>query len=302
MAAAPPSLDPATVERLRRLLGAVPASARRVLGGYTPAGRWLLELEDGRRAFAKVAQADFTQEALLAEGRVYSALRGRLLPRCLAFDPTPPAMLVLEDLSAAHWPPPWRPGDVDAVLAMLAEMHGTPPPPGLPRLEDAAEMRSGWARVAADPAPFLSLRLASSRWLEAALPALREAEITAPLYGGALLHQDVRSDNLALGSGGAGQDGARLVDWNWAAVGNPDADLAFWLPSLASEGGPPPERLFRGDPRLAAVVSGWFASSAGLPPPPAGPRVREVQLRQLGVALPWAAAALGLDLPDGAPG
>jgi aminoglycoside phosphotransferase (APT) family kinase protein len=184
---------------------------------------------------------------------------------------------------------------VEAVIAMLADVHAAPPPRGLPRLEDAAEMRSGWARVAADPAPFLALGLASSRWLEAALPALRDAENTAPLCGGALLHQDVRSDNLALGA-----DGARLVDWNWAAVGNPDADVAFWLPSLRSEGGPPPEHLFRGDPRLTAVVSGWFASSAGLPPPPAGPRVREVQLRQLRVALPWAAAALGLPRPGGA--
>jgi aminoglycoside phosphotransferase (APT) family kinase protein len=42
----------------------------------------------------------------------------------------------------------------------------------------------------------------------------------------------VRSDNICIGDGGA-----TLVDWNWASVGNPRVDLAFWLPSLHFEGG-----------------------------------------------------------------
>ena len=33
-----------------------------------------------------------------------------------------------------------------------------------------------------------------------------------------------------------------LVDWNWAGLGNPLVDLAFWLPSLFMEGGPAADR------------------------------------------------------------
>ena len=45
----------------------------------------------------------------------------------------------------------------------------------------------------------------------------------------------------------------------------------------------------------AAVSAGLFAARVGLPPPPTAPRVREFQLRQAEVALPWAAREL--DLP-----
>jgi len=45
---------------------------------------------------------------------------------------------------------------------------------------------------------------------------------------------------------------------------------------------------------LTAVVSGFFAPIAGLPPPAGAPKVRSVQLAQLQVALPWAVDVFGL--------
>lgn len=119
---------------------------------------------------------------------------------------------------------------------------------------------------------------------------LREAAESAPIAGESLLHLDVRSDNICLV-----ERGAVLVDWNWAHVGNPDLDLAFWLPSLAAEGGPQPDEVLPAEGGFAAAVAGFFGSRAGLPPPPTAPTVRAVQLAQLRVALPWAARAL--DLP-----
>jgi hypothetical protein len=81
-------------------------------------------------------------------------------------------------------------------------------------------------------------------------------------------------------------------------------DLAFWLPSLHAEGGPPPEASLPDAPEWAAMVSGFFAARAGLPLIPSAPQVREVQLFQLRTALPWAVRALGLPPLDGpnAPG
>jgi aminoglycoside phosphotransferase (APT) family kinase protein len=124
------------------------------------------------------------------------------------------------------------------------------------------------------------------------LPGLLAASDPSLLEGEALLHFDVRSDNLCIRDGQA-----LLVDWNLACVGNPAFDVAFWLPSLALEHGPTPEQLARARPdvdRLAAHVAGFFAARAGLPPPAGAPSVRPFQLAQLEVALPWAVRAAGL--------
>jgi aminoglycoside phosphotransferase (APT) family kinase protein len=134
--------------------------------------------------------------------------------------------------------------------------------------------------------------LCSDAWLDEALPALLHASDPSLLDGERLLHLDVRSDNLCIRDGHA-----VLVDWNWASVGNPAVDVAFWLPSLALEGGPEPDEIARvrpGAERLAGVVAGFFAATAGLPPPAGAPAVRAFQLAQLEVALPWAVRALGL--------
>jgi len=71
-------------------------------------------------------------------------------------------------------------------------------------------------------------------------------------------------------------------------------DLAFSLPSLADQGGPQPHDVLPDAPEYAALVSGFFAVRAGLPPPPTAPAVRDVQRRQLVVALGWARRELDL--------
>jgi Ser/Thr protein kinase RdoA (MazF antagonist) len=274
-----------------RLAGGPLTDWRPVTGGYTAAARFTARRANGTRVFVKAATSAPTCEGLHAEWRVYASVRGPFLPAVVGFDPSPSApVLLLEDLSSAHWPPPWRSGDVEAVRRALAAIARATPPESLPEAETHYRADfSGWARVAQDPAPFLSLGLASAAWLARALPTLVRAEQAAVLAGAALLHLDVRSDNIALRGGEA-----VLVDWNWACRGNPDLDLACWAPSLAMEGGPKPEALLPSAPELAAAVSGFFGSRAGLPPGDLPPRVRDLQRRQLLEALPWAARALGL--------
>ncbi len=263
---------------------------RPATGGYTNALRRIVTLADGRTAFVKSAVDDQTRGWLEAEQRIYAAAGGSFMPQVLAAEP---GVLVLEDLSDAHWPPPWRDGDVQAVLDALDALHAVTPPPGLPRPQEADDLRGGWPDVAADPEPFLSLGLASRDWLETSLPALLEAAARAELDGDRLVHLDIRSDNLCLRDGRC-----VIVDWNWAARGNPQLDLAFWLPSLRLEGGPEPEALGGEiDPELAALCAGFFACRAGLEEIPIAPRLRTVQRAQLEVALPWAARALGLSRP-----
>jgi hypothetical protein len=272
---------------LAERLGAQPV--RRIYGGgYTLMEHWLVALADGTHAFAKVAIDEPTAAFLRDEYRIYSRVEGSFLPRLLGWDDdgTRP-ILVLEDLTGAHWPPPWRPGDVELVRAALVEIHAQPPPDGLDEL-GPGDLHT-WREVEDDPALFLGLGLCSAEWLEQALPKLISATDRCDVAGDALVHLDVRSDNICIGDGGA-----MLVDWNWASVGNPRVDLAFWLPSLHVEGGPSPAEVMPDAGELTAVVSGFFAPLAGRPPPAGAPTVRSVQLAQLEVALPWAVEVLGL--------
>jgi hypothetical protein len=256
--------------------------------------RLVAELEDGSCAFVKIAVDDLTAGWLRDEYRIYSSVAGSFLPELLGFDDDGkrPA-LALEDLSTGHWPPPWPEGSVEAVQQALDELHAVDAPPGVPRMEEFERLFVAWGEVERDPAPFVSLGLCSKAWLEGALSVLREAAETAPFAGDVLLQLDVRSDNICLREGRA-----VLVDWNQACLGNPDVDLACWLPSLRTEGGPEPWELLPDQAGLAAWIAGFLAARAGLSPPPtADPSVRALQLTQLEVALPWAARELDLPAP-----
>lgn len=287
-----PAPDDDTARRVARAMGWRIVAWRRVVGGYTPADRYVVTSDDGATAFVKLATEPMTAEGLRAERRVYDAVHGPFLPRMLAFEDGPLPLLALEDLSAARWPPPWRAGDVDAVLASFDATHRAPPPVGTPPLVASVAANAGWTLVEADPAPFLALGWVSPAWLRSALPTLRAAERAMVWDGDAFLHLDVRSDNVCFRDGRA-----VFVDWNFACVGNPAFDLGCWLPSLHAEGGPPPEAILPQAPEVAAVLAGYFAARAGLPPPRPGSRVRDVQRQQLSTALPWACRALGLAVP-----
>ncbi len=263
--------------------------------GYTPARRWIVTLSDGSTAFVKVATDEQTASWLRDEHLAYSVLRGApFMPSYVGwYDDGVAPVLALEDLSNANWPPPWTRGAIDSVLLGLDELHRTPPYEDLPRADDDhLGLRDGWADVPTEP--FLGLGLCSQAWLERHLKTLDAAARSAPLGGDALLHFDIRSDNVCLRDGRA-----VFVDWNWATVGNPNLDVASWLPGLRSEGGPPPEDLLAGNGELAAAIAGFLCSHAARPPIPTAPGVRRVQLEHARTALPWACRALGL--PDPSP-
>ena len=280
---------------MTRASGGRPSGWRRSTGGgYTPAERWIVELEDGSSAFVKAAVVDRLRDWLRQEHRAYEEIAAPFMPRCIGWADEPVPVLLLEDLSAAHWPPPWNPTMVDRVLATLDAVAATPCPAWATPMREMSDLFGGWSEIAADPVPFLRLGLASRSWLDAALPALIAHEHPSELEGDAMLHFDVRSDNMCLTS-----ERTLLVDWNFVARGNALFDVAAWLPSLAHEGGPPPEAVRPEAGVFAAALAGYFCSRAPEPVIPDAPHVRRVQLEQAVTALPWAARWLGLPPPDG---
>lgn len=265
-------MRPSAVERAESLLGTEAetwaAVARK---GYSINEHWTVAFADGTRAFVKEAAIDSHPEWTRRERHVYDVLSGSFMPRFIAFEDGKQPLLVLEDLMPARWPPPWRDGDVELVLEALDQLHGMRAE--LPRHDFAND----WRRIADDPRPFLSTGLRDAAWLERLLPQLVELE---PPAGDAVIHCDVRSDNLCIKDGRA-----VLVDWNFACLGDPRFDVAFWAPSLALERGPEPWTL--GVDEIGPVVAGFFAARAGLPSPPGAPAVRDLQRLQAEIALEW---------------
>jgi hypothetical protein len=287
-------LNSALLARFERALGQPLTILKTIQRGYTPALRLRARLQDGNTVFIKCATTALTAEWLREEYKIYTTLNGPFMCRLIVWeDEGEYPFLVLEDLSHADWPPPWTPHKIELVREMLARLASCSLP-GLLPLEDESSLTNGWKEVAADPEPFLRLEISSRNWLERSLPALLAVDGRQTLYGEALTHTDVRSDNLCFVG-----NRAVLVDWNWVRRGHPSTDLAFWLPSLENEGGPAPETILPEGAAFAALISGYLAARAGLPIIPDAPLVRKVQLEQLSSALPWAVRSLGLSPLDG---
>lgn len=282
--------DPETLERLTAELGACPTGFENVAGGYTAAVRWRAHLGKDR-IFIKIATTELTADMMHRELRAYKALDLPMMPEFIAgSDSAGAPFLVIEDLSHATWPPPWSRRQIDAVLDALTLLHATPAPAGLSAYKAVHGVpANGWNKVGADPEPFLALGLMSSRELARALPHLCDLAAECSFDGPNVCHWDLRSDNMCLTD-----RGVVLIDWAEACASCPASDLGAWLPSLAHEGGPPPESILPDAPAVAAWVAGYFAYRAGLPIIPDAPRVREIQKEQLKAALPWALRAAGL--------
>ena len=266
---------------------------KRVERGYTPAQRWVAQLDGGASVFVKAAVNEVTTGWLRAEYMIYSQLNSSYLPRMLGWeDDGSKPVLILEDLTHANWPPPWSASLIEGVLETLGNVRTTVPPLQVTHID--SNLLSGWSIVEKDPEPFLGLGICTPEWLHEALPSMLKAERNAPTAGDELVHLDVRSDNMCFINGRM-----LLVDWNLACRANGLLDVAAWLPSLQLEGGPMPEDVEPEASAFAGLISGYFAARAGQPVIENAPHVRSIQMRQLLTALPWAIRTLGLPPLDG---
>jgi len=282
------------IDALTALLGDAPRAWVSRAGGHTRAGKALATMSTGSSVFVKWSLVP-GQTALRDEIRVLSAVRGSFLPRVVAWS-LDPAILVLEDLSGARWPPPY-PADCGPLWEALAIKGQAEPPPGLPQLEDWPGSRDRWRRVLEDPGPFLELGVVTDRWLSSSADDLIAAEDSVRLAGTQLVHNDVFSANVVFDG-----DRALLVDWATAAVGNAELDAAAAVLSLRVDGGPTVHPPLQNEPGFAALLAGHNALEAPAPLPTwahPGSTLRSEQLGDLRHALAWAAECLGLPVPDG---
>jgi len=279
------------LELIAEAVGSAPITCEPLRsGGYTRSRAWRVITTDGL-VFAKEADDEGSLHMLRREGVVYRDVTGPFLPSFIGLaDAGERAVLAVEFIESASWPPPY-PADVTPLFDALESVAAAEPPPELPA---QGPRFSRWERVAADPEPLLGLGLCSRAWIESSLEPLIAAEAGAVFEGDELVHNDIYSGNVCFTA-----RGAVLVDWGAAVRGSRWIDVALTLLSLRAEGGTVPRLHFPGEASFAAAFAGHFAVEAPAPLPEwAEPEstLREDMAGDLAHALRWAAELLGLRL------
>ena len=287
---------------IERDLGAAVVAATSQRGGFSPGVAARVELADGSRAFVKAAAATpnpDTPQIHRREVRIASALPpGVPAPKLrFAYDDLDWVALVFDDVHGRAPRLPWVRSELDRVLDALSDLAAvlTPSPVATDLAsERLAPIFNGWSSFGAASAPLPAEVHAHLDELVALERAFPDA-----ITGDALVHLDIRADNLLLAD-----DRVYIVDWPWASIGAPWIDLVAMLPSVAMQGGPNPEDVWREHPLARGVdaerVDAFLAALAGmltwqgsLAPSPGLPTLRAFQAAQGLQARVWLAARRG---------
>lgn len=305
------ALPPEVRAAVQRRVGAPVLRARSRPAGFSPGLAARLTFGSGERLFLKAVGTVPNEEAPgihRREARVSAALPPEVLaPRLLwSLDQGPGGWVVLafEDVGGRLPRLPWRPGELARVLGAVAAMHVvlTPSPVEAPDAGNVMDREvSGWRALARERPSGLDAW--SARHLD--LLCRLEDGVATAVVGRTLLHMDLRADNLLLTD-----RGVFVVDWPHAAVGASWLDVVALAPSVAMQGGPPPERVLAADPTAAvadpgaidsavAALAGYFTRGALSAPPPGLPTLRAFQAGQGAQARRWLARRLDLEAPGG---
>ncbi|MGW5104825.1 phosphotransferase family protein [Streptomyces sp. NPDC004100] len=278
-------------------------------GGFSPGVAARVRLADGRRVFVKAVGPEpnpETPDLHRAEARITAALpdTAPVPSLLLALDIDGWVVLVLEDVDGRMPAQPWQSDELQRVLAAAAELSVRldPSPLEAPTLAVRfGEKFHGWRRLSAACADGADELTWLDPWARRNLGRLvaREAVWYAAAAGSALVHGDLRADNILLT-----EDRVMVVDWPWAAVGVSWFDVVAMGPSVIMQGTADAMRLLdqhlcaRGaDPERVTTVliamAGYFLRQSVQHPPPGLPTVRSFQRAQGEAALDWARERTG---------
>ena len=229
-------------DRLSVHAGGRIVSVRLAGGGFTPGFAAVLEGETGTRIFAKAAPAsdDFIHAQYLREIQVVPLMPPEMpRPRLLAAEEVSAEggrwdLLVYEAVDGTMPGDPWTDNELQAVEASCVEavsrmMDFPREYSGDPVGADMAELPSQFRPVAeGGPAPWFlpSLTAEEAAAFQASLDRCPEA-----LAGDAVLHGDLRPDNILLQAGRA-----FFCDWNFLGTGAQWIDWVSVLPYARAGG------------------------------------------------------------------
>jgi hypothetical protein len=275
-------------------LGSAVAQARTQIGGFSPGAAARLRLEDGRRAFVKAVGTALNPDSPglhRREGLSLGLLPDSIpAPRLLGMlDDGDWVALVMEDVEGRTPSLPWRAADVTAVSDALVAVAEATTPAGLAPFADTVQMLGAWDQVAEDGTGV-------DEDLLARLDEMRElsAYARAATAGDAIVHWDVRADNVLIRADGS----AVLLDWAWTCRGARWLDLFVLAFDFAVQGGPDPDALLSEHPltrdvpvdhfrAMVGVLLGLFAERSRAPAPPGLPTIRAWQKHCLAATRRW---------------
>jgi aminoglycoside phosphotransferase len=243
---------PADVRRaIEELLGRKVLTAESLPGGFSEGVAARLRLQDDTNVFVK-AISTAAEPSVAGFHRREAAVTRRLpaavpVPRLLAVhDDGEWVALLFEHVTGALPAQPWRPADLERVLATATAMAGALTPSPIPAAQAARPRLRGWAGIErpADP------------WAAAHRDELIRLE-AAPLDGDTLLHGDLYPFNVLLDAGRV-----HVVDWPHAWVGPAYADVLTLMSTAAD-----PERHLAANPLTRGLdplaVDAFLAAHSG---------------------------------------
>jgi len=306
------TLPDAVRSELEGWLGSAVETVESQAGGFSPGIASRIRTADGVRYFVKAVGPLPNPDSPgmhRREAQVLAEMPDGVDVPCLLWshddEESGWVLLVFQDIEGRHPQMPWRLDELDRVIDGLVRIADALTPSPLPVSQARSARRAfqrsinGWRQLAEGPPSDMD-RL--DGWSRRNLEGLVELESQAPdaVDGDTLLHLDVRADNILLAEGRVW-----LFDWASACVGAPWVDAVGFAPSVAMQGGPPPEQVVARHPAIHAAdpdhvtsavvaVAGYFTRGALQPPPPGLPTLREFQAAQGAVARDWTAARTGL--------
>jgi aminoglycoside phosphotransferase (APT) family kinase protein len=268
----------------------------------------IVETADGRRFFVKAAAPELNpdtphfhrREAVIAGALPEDAPAPRLL---WTYDEGEDGWIVLvyEALSGRNPHTPWQADELDRVVAALIALSDALTPSPVP---EAIAGRARDVSLFARPKWWLMREYPPEGidgWSVRNFDRLVELEARArtAIDGDTLIHLDLRADNTLVTD-----RGVMIVDWPHARVGAPWVDLLGMAPSVALQGGPPPDELLLRHPAAraadpddinagVAALAAYFTYQSFQPPPPGLPTVRAFQRAQGEITRAWLAKRTG---------
>ena len=261
-------------------LGSTVEAAESQAGGFSPGIAARIRTANGPRYFVKGVGPLPNRDSPgmhRREAQIVAAMPdGVAVPRLLwSYDDeeTGWVLLVFQDIEGRHPRMPWKLDDLDRVMDGLTRIADalTPSPLPISMVGSArgafARSINGWRKLAEGRPSDLD-RL--DPWSRRNLDRIVDLESQAPdaVDGDTLLHLDVRADNILLAT-----NEVWLFDWASACVGASWVNAVGFAPSVAMQGGPPPEQVVARHPAArsanpdhvtaaVAAVAGYFTHRA----------------------------------------
>jgi len=251
-------------------------------GGYSAGAASRVRLASGGRAFVKALGENLDSASVGLYRNEADAMphlpAGLPVPRLLdVYDDGDWVALVYEDVEGRCPEIPWRSDELDRVIGAIADLGAALDPSPWPAAPIFADVNAGvvqaWGAFAISPPPDLDF---SVRRLLDRLAA-DEVDLAEVVRGEALLHNDIRSDNILLTPDGR----AVFVDWGMPCKGAVWLDLMMFTLTAAFQGGADAELLVRSNPltrdipenRIDVMVAAGYAAYRSLAQRPVNPLV-----------------------------